>query len=283
MKKGTSFILLFAAILGITFSSCKLKVEDENLYDKPGVNVTKKQVTVIIPKMNTDTQYINVYRRDKLNDKSINIGILYHPLALENDQKTYTYIDSLVNTGHSYQYRVRYCIADAYYYSEWSDTIEIKAGYEFEPDTTYFAYRTNGAKIIFEKTDNTLTFDGTVTAPNFTEFASEYVPMIIFQSDSLTQAFEISADDIANHTKIPLIGLLPQAFLDTDITIQGIVGQKAIYDNPNSQDKQIKQIIWTEPAEIDVVGAGSSKKIHVVSQTGSDGFDYSGNVRQVNY
>lgn len=278
MKKGTLFSFFLITIIGFTVSSCKLKVEDANLYDKPGVNVTAKQVTLIIPRINTETKYINVYRRDKQNDDVINIGILYHPLALENDKKNYSYIDSLVKTGHSYEYRVRYNIKGEYFLSEWSDRIEIKDDYDFYDDSVEFAYQTDNAKMIFEKTDNTLTIEGTITEPTFEEFASEhYKTMLIIKSDKATQAFEISST--ANNTQIPLIGLLPNSFLDTDISVEGIVGQKIIYadddENIPENERQIKSIIWTEPAAIEIEGAGSAKKIKIASQTGSEGLDYS--------
>ncbi len=275
MKKGTSFFYIFIAILGITFFSCKLKIEEESLYDKPGVNVTSNQVTVIIPNINSATKYINVYRRDKQNDEQINIGIMYYPSALENDNKNFCYIDSLVTATHFYEYRARYCINNEYYYTEWSDKIEIKSNYNCYPETTNLKYQTSGSYIVFEATDSTIKFNGTVTPPNFSEFASDYKPMLIIKNSSQTQAFEISATAITNHTAIELIGLLPQSFLDTDITIQGIVGQKTIYIDPEDTSKGIKSVIWTEPASIEVRGAGSSSIIHITSETGSDGLDYS--------
>ena len=68
MKKGTSFFYISLALLTFTFFSCKLKVEDEDLYDKPGVNVTNNQITLIIPMVSKNTKYVNIYRRDKQND-----------------------------------------------------------------------------------------------------------------------------------------------------------------------------------------------------------------------
>ena len=280
MKKGTSFFLLFIAIFVITFFSCKLKIEDSELYDKPGVNLTSKQLTVIIPKVNTDTNYVNVYRRDKANDTIINIGLLYHPLALENDKKNYIYHDENVKKEHSYEYRVRYNIKGNYYLSEWSDAVYIEEDYDFydDDDTITFSYdtKTDNPYLLFEKTDNTLTIKGNIYAPTFSSYTADgYTPMLIIKSSKATQAFEISS--ITNDTQIPLIGLLPLSFLDTDLTIEGIVAQKIIYDDPDKaeEDRQIKEVIWTEPSSITIQGVGSSKKIHVTSQTGSDGLDYS--------
>lgn len=278
MKKVTSVFFISIAVLATTFFSCKLKIEDENLYDKPLASVTNKQVTIVIPLMNTDTKYINVYRRDKKNDEAVNIGILYHPYALDNDNKNYLYVDELVKKEHSYQYRARYCIGNNYYFTEWSDTVDIKRDYEFYNDNTSFAYKLNDANLIYEKTENTIHFDKTLTAPNFEKFHTEgYKPMIIIKNSKKTQAFELSEDAVRNKVAVPLVGMLPADFLDTDITIEAIVGQKTEYDNDKlpKEQLQVKKIIWTEPTPVKVVGAGADKIINVKSQTGKEGLDYS--------
>ena len=283
MKKGTSFILFFAAILGITFSSCKLKIEDESLYDKPAVSITKDQVTVVISRVSVDTKYINIYRRDKQNDEVYNIGILFHPEALLEDNKNYIYVDSLVKENHSYDYRVRYRINDEYFYSEWSNKIEVTSENNAYEESVNLTYQANGATLIYEKTDFTLKIDGNMTAPDFPEFSTEnYKPMLIFKSDKLTQAFEIAS--IADDTIIELRGLLPSEFLDTNISILGIVAQKIIYDDDTFEDdadgdgiednkKAKKTIVWSEPTELDLIGAGSSKTIYIPSQSGTAGLD----------
>ncbi len=293
MKKGTSFFYISLALLTITLFSCKLKMEEEDLYDKPGVNVTNKQITLIIPMVSKETKYINVYRKDKQNDKIINIGALYHPQALENDSKNYCYIDSLITKEHTYEYRVRYYIDGEYYYSEWSDSIYIENEYSAYDEDVVLRYKANGASLIYEPTDYSLSFDGTVQTPDFTEYSSDhYKPMLIVQSDKYTQAFELPA--IADNTQIALRSMLPADFLDTDIKIKGIVAQKTIYadgttdeleDNDNNNDnepdkeKLKKTVIWTEPLELDLYGAGSAKVINIPSQTGSSGLDISLSVR----
>lgn len=293
MKKGTSFFYISLALLTITLFSCKLKMEEEDLYDKPGVNYTHNQITVIIPLVSKDTKYINVYRRDKQNDNVINIGVLYHPQALENDGKNYCYIDSLITKTHSYEYRVRYYIDGQYYYSEWSDTIYIETDYNAYEESAVLKYKENGAYLSYERTDYTLSFTGSLLIPDFPEYTTDhYKPMLIVQNDKLTQAFEIRA--ITDGTTIELRSMLPSDFLDTDITIKGIVAQKTIYsddttdelenndsngDNQPDKEKLKKAIIWTEPVELNLVGAGSAKKINIPSQTGSSGLDISLNVK----
>lgn len=293
MKKGTSFFYISLTLLSITLFSCKLKIEEEDLYDKPGVNVTNNQITLIIPMVSKETKYVNVYRKNKQNDKVINIGVLYHPQAIENDGKNYCYIDSLVNKKHSYEYRVRYYIDGQYYYSEWSDSIYIEDNYNAYEEDDVLKYKANGASLYYNKTDYTLSFIGDVELPDFSEYTSEnYKPMIIVQSSKYTQAFELP--DIADDTLISLRSMLPADFLDTDITIKGIVAQKTIYEDGTTdelenndsngdgvpdKEKLKKLIIWTEPEELDLIGAGSAKKFNIPSQTGSSGLDISLNVK----
>ena len=50
MKKVTFFLFSILTVFAIAFSSCKLKVEDEDLFDKPGADANENQVTIVIPK-----------------------------------------------------------------------------------------------------------------------------------------------------------------------------------------------------------------------------------------
>ena len=195
----------------------------------------------------------------------------------------FIYNDKLVKKEHSYQYRARYCIGNNYYFTEWSDTVDIKKDYEFYNENTSLAYKLNDANLIYEKTADTIHFDKTLTAPNFAEFHTEkYKPMIIINNGKKTQAFELKEDAVRSSLVVPLVGMLPADFLDTNITIEAIVGQKKVYvnnkqpANTEEEDKfQVKEIIWTEPTPVKVVGVGADKIINVKSQTGKEGLDYS--------
>ncbi len=277
MKKRASFFYISIAILALTFSSCKLKVEDESLYDKPTVHISDDQiVTIIIEKVSVDTKYINLYRREKKSEQVSNIGILFHPQALVNE-KNYIYDDTLVQVNHSYDYRARYKINGKYYFTDWSDTIEIKDGIKACAEDDKLTYQVGSdAKLIFKDTDYTLTIDGTIAPPTFDDFSiKNFKPVLVFQSDKLTQAFPI--DSIAHNTQISLRGTLPPEFLDTQISVKGIVGQRIVLvdEKDTSEDPEKKMIIWTEPAKIKVQGAGKSETFTIPSQSGTAGMDYS--------
>ena len=145
------------------------------------------------------------------------------------------------------------------------------------PESQNLAYDANNASLIYERTDYTLAFSGTIIPPDFPEFVTEeYKPMLIIQNEDSTQAFELSSI-AAGGSPVSLRGMLPVEFLDTNITILGIVAQKTIYDDPNKpeNERQMKTIIWTEPTEIPVNGAGSANVINIPAQTGTAGLDYS--------
>lgn len=280
MKKGTSFYI-FIAMLGITFSSCNFKLKESNNYNKPDVKVTENQVTVVIPYINSKTKYINVYRRDKINDEVVPLGVLFHPEALEEDHKNYFFIDELVEENHTYDYSARYCINGKYYYTDWSEEKEIPVSDIFYDDGAYsYAYTTTSAKLIIDTPNGangvyTLEIDGTIDTPTFPAF-SGYTPALIVSSETTTQTLLLNS--ITSGTNKTLTEFLPSIFLDTDIKFEGIVGQKIIYDDPSSADPKIKQIIWTQPAAIAVDGYNTEGTINIPSITGIDGHDYSRSV-----
>ena len=273
MKKGTSFYI-FIAILGITFSSCNFKLKESNNYNKPDVDVTDNQVTIVIPYINSKTKYINVYRRDKINDEVVPLGVLFHPEALTENHKNYFFHDTFVERTHTYDYCARYSINGKYYYTDWSEEIEIPNSNIFYEDGLYnFAYTTNSTELLLDENNGiyTLEFDGVPNPPDFPG-ASEYQPALIISSETATQTLLVGT--ITNGLSKTLTEFLPSIFLDVDIKIEGIVGQKIIYEDPSNPDK-IKSIIWTQPAAISVDGANTDGTFNIPSKTGIDGHDYS--------
>ncbi len=282
MKKGTSFFYIFIAILGITFSSCNFKLKESNNYNKPDVKLTDKEIIIVIPCINTKTKYINVYRRDKINDEVVNLGVLFHPEALEADHKNYYFIDETVERTHTYDYRARYCISGKYYYTDWSEEKEIPDSTVFYADGSYsFAYNAQSAEVIIDNPNGiyTMEFSGTITEPDFPDFNStDYKPALIVSSETTTQTLLLTS--ITSGSPMKLTDFLPSIFLDTDIKIEGIVGQKIEYDDPSkpADEQKIKSIIWTQPAAIAVDGYNPEGTINIPSITGIDGHDYSRSV-----
>lgn len=281
MKKGTSFFYIFTAIFSILFFSCKLEVKDTNLLTKPDIDVSTHQVTLMIPKINAQTPYINIYRQDVTSNIDtkpvVNIGILF-PSAFANDT-SYAFIDDLVLEGSKYKYKVRYVDSDGAYYSNWSNEITIDNtfanAYENTkkllyvlPSNTHFAYNTS---------EYTLTLNNEVTLPEITNYSTNYTPMLIVNNGSKSEVYNIAANTlniVTPATAIQAIAIrdkLSEDFLDKNIKIEGILGQRIEYKDAGNTI--IKTIHWTEPTAVKISGY-SSNTILIPSTRGTSGFDH---------
>lgn len=303
MKKSVISILVTLFVLTINFG-CKFSFADGTYLTKPDVEAKDGLISISIPRQSSDTQYINLYRKDVASDDDqiVNIGLLY-PSALESTGTVYIFLDTMVVQNHTYTYMARYCESDGYYPTEWSNEVTVTGGYE---ETTSLKYKENGASFAVNETDYTLRLMGNILEPDI----PDYEPMLIVSNGTKTQVFKIEnskngnvqdtdesdnteADDdvdddadsneektniLQDNLIISLRGYLPGDFLNTDVTIIGIVGQKvekSASDDPESQDTgSVKRIFWTEPTEIRIRGY-QDKTIHIPAFNGSDGVDYS--------
>lgn len=273
MKK--TLYTLFIAVITTLFLSCNLvTVQDQELADPPGANVTTGGIAVTVYRYSSDTKYINVYRKDVTSSSDdeapvINMGIIF-PSAYSSSDKSYFLEDFYLYAGHKYKYMVRYAEKDKYYYSDWSDTITATAGYD---TTKHLSYQTSGVKFRYSEADLTLKFLGVIANPDIEHFTEEWTPVLAVKSDTCSQVFDL--DNINDGTFINLRGLLSSEFYDTEIVILGIAAQKAIYTAPtDGSEPKLKQIIWTAPSSIDIQGY-SGNKLTIQSETGSGGYDFS--------
>ena len=107
MKKGTSFFYTFISIICLALCSCNISLVDTDLMSKPEVDCSDNQVTISIHKINSGTDYINVYRKES-DDEEVICGIIF-PKDLSNKSTLYYFIDSLVKTNKKYQYKICIC------------------------------------------------------------------------------------------------------------------------------------------------------------------------------
>lgn len=285
MKKGTSFLTVIS-IICITFCACKLSLEDTDLFDRPEVSTADNQISVFIPRLNNETKYINVFRQEG-NSTPIIIAIINQNALMD---KNYLFIDELTKKQHKYKYRVRYCDNSGYHYSKWSETISTKNGEFAKDESKTMKYDASSANFRYDKDEFTLTIDGTINPPDFTGFFDDemadaddsddllkpfaYKPMLVISNSERTEAIPIKST--ADDTVIPLRNILPLYFLDTNITIKGIIAKQNKYkDNDVEESKLVtKYIQLLELAEVNVTGAGSSKILNIPSQIGEAGLDY---------
>lgn len=289
MKKTVISILVAIFTIFTTFG-CKVSFSDGDYLTKPDVEAKDGLVSISIPIQSSDTLYINLYRKDTSSDEDqiVNLGLLY-PSAIESTGTVYIFLDSMVVRNHTYTYMARYCESDGYYMTEWSNEVTVSGGYE---ETTILKYKDNGATFAVNETDYTLRLVGNILEPDVEGFE----PMLIVSNGSKTQVFKIqdeekaSQDENAEETEqknvlqnnliISLRGYLPSDFLNTNITIVGIVGQKVektvSVNQESNETGSIKRIFWTEPTEIRIKGY-QDKTFFIPSFNGSDGVDYSRN------
>lgn len=266
MKK-ILFVLLISLSLITSFTSCNFSFSGKDLLTPPKVEAAKTAVVISIP-LENDPEYINIYRKD-VNDTSetvVSVGMLY---PTEND--SYIYFDSLIHKNHTYVYMIRYYIDKTYFSTDWSSEVTVADAYE---EDAILKYKDVSGSIGISESDYTLRFNGEIYAPDIPSFDLEYKPMLIVATETKEQLFELPG--IGSDVLLSLKGILPSDFLNTTITIKGIVGQKVDYVDPDNLDTNpdIKRIYWTEPTELRVSGY-SDKTLFIPQVTGTDGLDYS--------
>ena len=284
MKKRTLFFCILVSIFAALFLSCKVDVADKSLLLKPDIDVTSKQVTLIVHKISNDTSYINVYRETIDDTQEINpmynIGMIY-PKAVGSDEQTYRFIDKLVNVDSTYRYRARYFDADGYHYTEWSNTITIETDFEEAyAKTATLSYKASDTiGFTFDEINYTLKLNGALTVPAIRSF-NTYQPMLIVSNGLASQVFKISPETLTQREPISLKDRLPTEFMDRTIYIIGVLAQDTEYVNPEAAaaERIIKNIHWTAPTNIKVNGY-SDNALLIPSSTANTGLDYTSSVK----
>lgn len=284
MKKGTFIFCTFFLFLCFFISACKVEVKDPKLLQKPDVDISDKQVTLIIHKISATTSYINIYRQEITDDEEpadiINIGIIY-PNSTPNDDKTYRFIDKLVHTKSNYIYRVRYADSDGYQYTNWTNAVTIEEEFEgaYPPSANLTYQCPSTVAFTYNDTAYKLTLSDPLISPAITDF-SEYQPMLIVNNVLKTEVFKIAPEALSQREPIFLKDHLSADFLDRPIIIEGIVAQKNEYVNPSAPvtERILKAVYWTEPKKIDI-NAYSDNIITVPSAQNTAGFDYTKSAR----
>lgn len=279
MKKGTFVFYTLFLFLCFFISACNVEVKDPKLLQKPDVDISDKQVTLIIHKISATTSYINIYRQEITDDETpadiVNIGIIY-PNAITNDDKTYRFIDNLVHSKTDYIYRVRYADKDGYQYTNWTNVVSIDEEFQgaYPPAVNLTYQCPSTIAFTYDETDYKLILSGSVTAPAITDF-SDYQPMLIVNNMLKTEVFKISTTALSQRDPIYLKDHLSADFLDRPIIIEGIVAQKNEYVNPTApmNERVLKAVYWTEPKKIKI-NAYSDNIITVPSVHNTAGFDY---------
>ena len=287
MKKNIKNITLkFLCLCAFVFSliSCKEVSEDGN---KPALNVKGDSIIVSFA-VDEKAKYVNIFRREvdltgdePVYGKVLNIGQV---IPKKNQETAFTFEDALIYKGTDYQYCVRYCMGDYYYFSNWSDikssgSCGQELSFSFEPNvgSCYLQYNSATSSLTLK--------DGEIDA-------IKGVPALIFSykdketTVSRVFALPIQEEDpnekiLEEETVIDLRSLLTADFFSKEITLDGFIGEDVTEGGTDIKDPEKKvvyyeKVFWTLPAAIEVRDAnGTVEFIKIDINNADNGHDYS--------
>ena len=276
MKKNTILIGIIFSI-SLFFISCKLDVKPENTLHRPDVVVEDSGILVRGTYTSSDIQYINVFRKDITNNENpINIGIIF-PSGFNADNKTFSFTDTTATEGNKYVYFCRYYEGKFGYYQT-EDSKEIIAPAGGSPITLNVD---SGTKLIYSDVGKILSLDG--TDPTLSQSGTDaYDFALVATNGNETQCFYLANKDwkakdkndtLVSTKEWNLQVLFPESFLNTEIEILGLVGQKKVIN----EDDKVQRIFWTPLVSIPVEDENHTiqdNKFYVNIPKGTNGIDY---------
>lgn len=295
MKKITSLLLIAVTLFLIltSFIGCDIFNGEDFEDNRPDIENTATGIKISPKRLNDDTEYINIYRREYLGEKDgkpsygpvYNIGLLY-PSEFDKNNASYMYEDLYVVAGKSYEYRARYydSFEEDYYTSPWTEAFTTLCGKSFDSDLIFSAGQ---AFLAFEESPYpNIKLCNSNTITNFDTLKAEGFSLALaLSTDVETQIFKLEDQFISGDVSLNLLTFLPVDFYKKgeefkDITVVGLVGQK-IETNKVENDQGIeieknKRIYWTLPVAISVVqGSQPCTSFKVETHSGENGFDFS--------
>ena len=316
-KIGISTAALLV-VFSLIVSSCNFKFGDPSLLTEPTVDYSSSILTISIPRQSKSTKYINIYRQDLSGKKSadydeaeiLSIGVIF-PSNLKSGGSTYQFQDTMVCYNHIYRYSVRYCEKKGFYYSEWSNTIEVdnKSTFAEELEDSDLTYSIKDAMFYYDITDDSFTLSGSVIPPEaYPNFADYFDPALLVEYEDDAKVFQLPNSVISkikegssDEVKFSIKNIISSDFYDKEITIKGILGQhkqtasesvsetestetstdateseesESSQTNTEDLEEPIQRIIWTKPVSIPI-SQSPTATITIPSGTATDGFDYS--------
>ena len=289
MKKNIKNITLkFLCLCAFVFSliSCKEVSEDGN---KPALSIPEGGDSIVVSfAVDEKAKYVNIFRREvdftsgePVYRETLNIGQV---IPKKNQETAFTFEDALIYKGTDYQYCVRYCMGDYYYFSNWSDikssgSCGQELSFSFEPNvgSCYLQYNSATSSLTLK--------DGEIDA-------IKGVPALIFSykdketTVSRVFALPIQEEDpnekiLEEETVIDLRSLLTADFFSKEITLDGFIGEDVTEGGTDIKDPEKKvvyyeKVFWTLPAAIEVRDAnGTVESIKIDINNADNGHDYS--------
>lgn len=294
MKKNIKNITFkFLCLCGFVFSliSCKEVSEDGN---KPALSIPEGGDSIVVSfAVDEKAKYVNIFRREVIDFETSEFGEIVNVgqvIPKKNQETAFTFEDALIYKGTDYQYCVRYCMGDYYYFSNWSDIKNSDScGHElsvsFKPDvgSCYLQYDSatssltvmgdDGDKIDVKKGGPALIF----SYKDKETTVSRVFALPIKEEIKDTDDEKILKED----TPIDLRSLLTADFFSKEITLEGVIGEDVTEGGTDLKDSEKKvvyyeKVFWTLPAAIEVRDAnGTVESIKIDINNADNGHDYS--------
>ena len=292
MKKNIKNITLkFLCLCAFVFSliSCKEVSEDGN---KPALSIPEGGDSIVVSfAVDEKAKYVNIFRREvdftsgePVYGETLNIGQV---IPKKNQETAFTFEDALIYKGTDYQYCVRYCMGDYYYFSNWSD---IKSNDDFGFDNeSQIKPDVGSCYLQYNSATSSLTLkDGEIDA-------IKGVPALIFsykdKETTVSRVFALPIQEeivdpaikrvLKEVTVIDLRSLLTADFFSKEITLDGFIGEDVTEGGTDLNDPEKKvvyyeKVFWTLPAAIEVRDAnGTVESIKIDINNADNGHDYS--------
>ena len=305
MKKNIKNITLkFLCLCGFVFSliSCKEVSEDGN---KPALSIPEGGDSIVVSfAVDEKAKYVNIFRREVKDFETsefgdtINVGQV---IPNKNQETAFTFEDALIYKGTDYQYCVRYCMGDYYYFSNWSDikssgSCGKELSFSFEPDVgnCYLQYNSaTSSLMLMGDVDDKIDVKKGVPALIFSYKDKETTVSRVFALPIQEEIVDTDAEKILKvGTPIDLRSLLTSDFFGKDITLEGFIGEDVVEGGPDDDgDGKVdnvyyEKVFWTLPAKIPVEEKVKDKDeyktvdfindfIKIEVETADNGHDYS--------
>ncbi|MDE6736270.1 MAG: hypothetical protein K2J50_02070 [Treponemataceae bacterium] len=288
MKKYAGIFAAILLICAIAIVPSCIVEESYSGIDAPTVYANEKQDTYFISFAPVgDMQYANVFREESSNgfdsvDKIVNIGQVI-PRDSIGKYEAFTFEDAYVGgtSDIEYRYFIRYWDNAKYTYSNSSKSMPalstdktdtllkddgglkflyVRNDYDSEKTYTLFLQHDVTVPIDFEELHVIIGIDGQPTKKPFLLAARAAIPSQEADeatgddgknnSDDKTYTVKGSVDDIVHSASINLHTILPAAFRDRKLTVDGIIGVHKIGykgDDTQIKNKNYTNYYWTTP------------------------------------
>lgn len=288
-KNNISLLGLGMMVMSLTILSaligCKFNLSDNKYLPRPDIRVLDNEIEIRGTYVNSNTEYINIYRQDVTESEKAEIeriAILF-PAGFNKADQTYVYDDVNIFRNRKYRYYVRFVENDgSKNRTEWSEAKQNTS--DALPTTGSFAYTIpSGADYTYIKSDMKFELpDGkTFTAPNAIADFAKYKPALVFECGESVQAIELKGDPTDPDTlkNVNLKELIPQDFFYKDIKLVGIIGQKLVKGKitEDAEEESLQYITWTPLASIKLKNETGVEisTFKLEPEHGDAGYDYS--------